>query len=134
MANAASVSVAASETTSSTSYTTLPTATAVTVTVGTNGKLLVGLGAPEIGNTVANAFCIMSFVLSGANTLAAADSNSATHQSYAANARGGQFRVVLLTSLNAGSTTVTANFKVQTGGGGAGIGTWVNRNLWALPL
>src|SRR3546814_11549032 len=57
--------VAASETTTSTSYTGLSTAQTVTVTVGANGLLVVGIGAGNTANSTSNAKTFMSFALSG---------------------------------------------------------------------
>lgn len=126
--------VAASETTISTSYTALPTAQAATCTVTANGKLLVSFGAQSCANNTAVAFCYMTPVLSGTNTLAASDTYCAMHQDASANVARSKSMTHLFTGLNAGSTTVTMNFKVATGGSGAGTGTWVNRSLQVIPL
>lgn len=133
-AGSAVSNVAASETSTSTSYAALSTAQAVTVTVGTTGLLLIGIGATNVKNNTAAAFTYMTFVLSGANTLAAADTYSAEFQSVSANQEGSVNRTVTFSGLTPGSTTVTVNVKVQTGGAGAGTGTWVNRHLFAIPL
>lgn len=133
-ADSDSSSVAASQTSTSTSYTDLPTANAITVDVGQTGKLLINLGATLTSNDTNNAKTYMSFALSGANTLAAADNVAAVFQSPSANVVGSIDRTVLLTGLTPGSTTITAKFKVETGGGGSGTGTWVNRSISAIPL
>jgi hypothetical protein len=126
--------VATSETTTATSYTDLATAgPSVTVTVGANGILLIIWGA-EMANNTANAFAEMSFTLSGANTLAADDTRALRFQAYAGGAIGEYSRVRILTGLNPGSTTVTAKYAVQTGGGGSGTGTFLNREIFAIPL
>lgn len=130
---AAKGDVATSQTTTSTSYTGLSTAQTLSVTVGPNGLLLVGVGCDMTNNT-GDAFCWMSFALSGGNTLASADVNAVMHQTQGAGHQQAASRVTLLTGLAAGATTVTAQFKVQTGGGGAGTGTFVNRTMWAIPL
>lgn len=113
-----------SETTTSTSYTDLATTQSFSVTVGANGLLLVGLAA-QLSNSGANA-TVMSFALSGGNTLAADDDNSTFDQT-AAGKRVGVTK--LLTGLTPGATTITAKFKVT-----AGTGTFERREIWALPL
>jgi hypothetical protein len=130
---AAKGDVATSQTTTSTTYTGLTTAQTLSVTVGANGLLLVGVGCDMTNNT-GDAFCWMSFALSGANTLASADTNAVMHQTQGAGHQQAASRVTLLTGLSTGSTTLTAQFRVQTGGGGAGTGTFVNRTMWAVPL
>lgn len=126
--------VATSQTTTSTTFADLATAgPSVTVTVGSNGLLLIGISANVLNNTNA-AFSFMSFVLSGANTLASADINSFKMQQPSANLEDRKGITVLLTGLTPGSTTVKAQYRVQTGGAGAGTSTWADRQLWALPL
>ena len=135
LSGAATANVAASETTTSTNYTTAGfTALAVTVTVPNDGKLLIGYGASQTFNNTSAAFTWLTPVVSGANTLAASDAYAAHWQSSSSNLESGVSRTILLTSQTAGSTTITVNYKVQTGGGGAGTGTWINRNLWAVPF
>lgn len=121
---AANNSVVTSETTTSVTFVALATAQAISVTVGANGLLLVHVGA-QLSNSGAN-FSSMSFSLSGANTLAASNDRSVTSLDAAGMIAGNTF---LLTGLNAGSTTVTALFEV-----GAGTGTFLRRNIWAIPL
>lgn len=132
--SAGTASVAASQTTTSTTYAALATAQTVTVTVGATGILQVGVGATTTSNNTSAGKTYISFALSGANTLAAADNVAAEFQSSSANVEGSTMRTSLLTGLTPGSTTVTALCRVDTGGGGSGTGTWVNRNLWAVPL
>ena len=117
--------VATTQTSTSTSYTDLATAgPSVTVTVGANGVLLVGLdgGLYNSGSFIT----YMTIALSGANTLAAADKYSMAANSTAYQAQGSSF---LLTGLNAGSTTVTLKYKVA-----GGTGTFQERHIWAVPL
>lgn len=121
---AATSVVAASEITASATYVALATAQSTTVTVGANGLLLVGVGA-QISNSGANTSAA-SFALSGANTLAAGDQNSVANTGTAAFILG---RSVLLTGLTPGSTTVTMLFKSTSG-----TATFVNRNIYAIPL
>lgn len=125
--------ITASETTTSTSYADLSTVQSVTVTVGANGLLLVGYAA-NMKNDTANAFCMAAPALTGANTDTASDNYAAKYQAYTANAEYRIGGTKLYGGLAAGSTTVTLKFHVQTGGGGAGTGTFSNRELWAVPL
>lgn len=126
---AAVSSVLTSETTTSTSFTDLTTpGPAVTVTVGANGILLIGLGG-ALQNSTSGAESHMSFALSGANTLAASDANDITLQAAAANQFIRAGRVVMLTGLSAGSTVVTSKYRVS-----ANTGTFTNRMVWAVPL
>lgn len=118
--------VTTSESTASTSYTALTTAQAISVTVGVNGLLLITVGCGLVG-TGGN-LSYISFALSGANTLASADSNGISSNSTTTD--GTQYdRSRLLTGLTAGATTVTAQFRV-----GGGTGTFKNRGLVAIPL
>lgn len=133
-ANMAVTDVAASQTTTSTSYTGLSTAQAVTITVGSQGKVLVGWGARSCANNTAAAFCYMTIVVSGANTVAASDTYAALHQDGSANVARSVESSEIFSGWSSGSTTITTNFKVATGGAGAGTGTWVNRFLWAIPF
>ncbi len=131
---AATAAVATSETTTSTSYADLATTTdSVTVTIGANGLALVCLLA-KMGNTTANAYSWISVDVSGASTVAAADTNAIKYQEYSANAETQAAGTVLLTGLSAGSTTFKMKYKVQTGGGGAGTGSFANRKIAVIPL
>lgn len=119
-------SIATSEATSSTSYTNLATiGPAVTVDVTTSGSLLVVVfceSQQPSGDTH-----YISPALSGANTLAAADSNAAYQISTAWVTIG---RLVVITGLTAGSTTVTAKYRT-----GAGLSNdFRNRSIAAIPL
>lgn len=134
MTNMAVSQVATSETTTSTSYTDLSTVHSISVTVGSAGKLLIGYSAEKTSDNTSNAFTKMTLLMSGANTQAAVDDYAAEYQSYTANAEGHLSRVILFTGLAAGATTVKAQYKVVTGGGGAGTGTFQYRNLWAIPF
>lgn len=120
----ASSAIAASEQTASASYAALTTPESVTVVVGANGLLLLGVGA-QISNSGANTSAA-SFSLSGANTLAAGDQNCIANTGTAAVILG---RPVLLIGLTPGSTVVTMLFKAV-----AGTATFANRNIFAIPL
>lgn len=134
MFGAAAASVSGAETTTSTSYAALGTAQAVTVTVGNTGNLLFGFNAELCSNNTNAAFCYAAPILSGANVLAASDTNAVVHQDASANVARSLSRVYYLTGLTPGSTVITMNFKVATGGAGAGTGSWTGRRLWAIPL
>lgn len=116
--------VATSETTTSTSYTGLATAQAVTITVGGSGKLLVGYGA-DMSNSGVN-FNLCSVALSGANTVAASD-NWAVVQVGLTEFGAGITKT--FTGLTPGSTTVTMQFRTT-----GGTLTALRRVFWAMPL
>lgn len=120
LASSTSSNVATDETTTSTSYTGLATAQAITVTVGPSGMLLIGYGA-QMYNTTAN---YMAYALSGGTTYASSDNDIAMTNSNQTAAM-----VKLHTGLAAGSTTITAQFRVDSG-----TGHWLRRHLWAIPL
>jgi len=102
------VNTTANESTSSTSYTNLTTTTSVTVTTGTKALVLFGaLIEPSSAG-------YMSFEVSGASSVAVADSNSVVSGSSGASV----FRTVELTGLTAGSNVFTAKFRANTGTAG----------------
>lgn len=109
--------------TTSTAYVDLTTVgPVVSVTVPSSGKVRIDWGA-EIYNT----FGRMSFALSGANTLAAADGRSVLRQS------GGIHTVssfIVLTGLTPGATTVTAKYRAPDGT----AAQFVFRRLGARPV
>lgn len=120
--------VATSQGTSSTSYVDLATVQAVSVTVGQNGLLLVIISTRFTNNTQ-HSQNFMSFALSGANTVAADDANSIMLQAYANGAIGYLSGAFLLSGLNPGATTITAQFRVNSGTGG-----FLARRIQAIPL
>lgn len=131
---AANATVNTSETTTSTSYTDLATTTdSVTVTIGANGLALVAIQSFG-SDSIANAKIYVSFAVSGANTIAASDTTGLYLQMYAANAEIQAGTTVLLTGLNAGSTTFKMKYRVDTGGSGSGTGTFKNRRIGVVPL
>lgn len=126
--------VATSETTTSTSFADLTTTTdTVTATVGANGLALVNIYS-SISNSTINAKGFVGFAISGATTQAAADNFSVELQGYAANAEGRKGCSFLLTGLTPGSTTFKMKYKVETGGSGAGTGTFKDRRISVVPL
>jgi hypothetical protein len=117
--------VATGESTTSGTYTDLATTTdQVTVNVGTSGMVVVFISG-EIHNTIAPGWPLMSFSLSGANTLAADDSYSigvAQQNSIL----GAPF---LMTNLSPGATTFKAKYRAT-----AGTTVCYNRRISAIPL
>jgi len=111
-------SVATNESTSSTSYTDLTTTLSVTVTTGT--KALVIVTSEQYCDTGNGASSYSSFAVSGATTIAAADSRALRFrnvpdpniQSGAQVFRGSMASVVTLT---AGSNTFTAKYRTSSG-------------------
>lgn len=131
---AATASVATSETTTSTSYTDLTTTTdTVTVTIGANGLALVCLSA-RVKNDTAAAQNAVSVAVSGANTIAASDTNALFLQIYNANVVLQLGTTILFTGLTSGSTTFKMKYRVNSGGSGSGTGTFSNRNITVIPL
>ena len=120
--------VAASETTSSTTYTDLATVgPAVTKTLVAGQKVLVGVGCWS--NHTTTAHNRMSFAVSGASTLAAADANAFGSQQAATNndARGMYWTVY--TATNSGSHTFTAKYKT-----GSATATFLERRIVVKPF
>jgi hypothetical protein len=74
--------------------------------------------------------CSMSFAASGANTFAATDANAVTLSSGTLQRASASS---VLTLPTAGSTTFTAMYK-REGGGGAATCAFVNRAIMAIPL
>ena len=102
--------VTTNESTSSTSYTALTTAGAVTLTTGTKALVIVGMGS---NNPTGGARQFMSFSVSGATTIAVSDQYAAY---IATNDVQGISRASVVT-LTAGSNTFTTQFKTTTNTG-----------------
>lgn len=131
---AAAATVATSETTSSITFANLATVTdTVTVTIGANGLALVSISSYMTNNTT-DGFTLVTFEASGANTIAAADSNAIIWQTQGGNHVVRFGNTVLLTGLAAGSTTFKMKYRVQTGGSGSGTGTFLDRKISVVPL
>jgi hypothetical protein len=126
---AAAAYVATSETTTSTTYADLATVTdTVTVTIGANGLALVSL-VSYISNSTVNIDSYVGFAVSGASTVAAADTSALMFQAYTGGAIsriGGSF---LLTGLTAGSTTFKMKYRCA-----ANTATFKDRRISVLPL
>jgi hypothetical protein len=131
---AQNASVVTSETTTSTTYADLTTTTdSVSVTIGVNGLAFVSLQS-FAANTTANAKSYVSLVASGANTLAASDAIGMEVQAYAAGAEIQMGTSFMLSGLTPGVTVFKMKYRVDTGGSGAGTGTFKNRRISVIPL
>ena len=128
-----SATVATGESKSNAGYAALTTpGPAVTITVNT--KCLVILSAQNYFSNNAGTYARMSFSASGANTIAAADTQcleacSGNDATGAVEVTGS--RSVFLSGLAPGSTTFTALYKSA---GAAGTSYWGNRQLTVLLL
>lgn len=124
-------SVATGESTSSTlNYVDLTTTTdQVTVTVGPSGAVLVSITA-QMTNSGSAGFAIMSFAVSGANTIAASDANSIQYKNPFVGGTGPRFGATkVLTGLTPGSTTFKLKFKAS-----GGTATFTNRDISVIPF
>jgi len=124
---ASEVVVATLEGTASATYTDLATGgPAVTLTVGPIGIAIVSFRAWVVTGSSANQGR-MSFAVSGANTVAAADANSI----YLPGAQSLQFGTsVVLSGLTPGSTTFTAKYRSA----GSGSPTWADRAIGVVTF
>jgi len=123
--------VATNQTTSSTSYTDLATAgPAVTVTIGSTGKALVTLHS-AIANATSNLASFYGFAISGATTVPASDTTAIGFTSAFASNGIRTGTIILVTGLNAGSSTFTAKYRMDPGPGPA---TFVDRRVSVTPL
>lgn len=121
--------VAASEATTSVPYTDLATVgPSVTVDVGTSGRLLILIAATAY-NSTANGANPVSVALSGANTLAAADTHAVVFGSPNATLGFASTEFLLLTGLATGSTTVTVKYRA-----GGGTSTYAQRRIAAFSI
>lgn len=116
------------QSTSSTSYVGLTTGTAVTVTTGTSALVVVTVRLA--GDTV-NAENLVSYAVSGATTIAAADTNSSSFaNSNTAIYSGATVPLfVVQTGLTAGSNTFTIQYRTS-----AGLVYVNNRRITVFPL
>ena len=127
--NANRTYVSTQESTTSSSYTDLTTSQAVTLTTGT--KALVALSCRTLNGSTASINMGISFGVSGATTVSAADQYG-TLQFYGA-ATNAQFAVssaVVITGLTAGSNTFTMKFKSN----GSNSAFFENRNISVVDL
>lgn len=101
----------------------------VTVTVGVNGIAVVILTC-NLANDTGTARSIAGYVVSGANTVAASDTQAIwSAQVSGATAPNQMSSVYLLKGLTAGSTTFKMQYRVT-----AGTGTFQNRYIAVLAL
>lgn len=115
------------ESTTSTAYTALTTSgPAVTVTTGAKALVII---SSTVLNSTAGASSYMSWQISGATTVAAADGWALEHRDSGTNGILSASRVTFQSSLNPGSHTVTAQYRVS-----AGTGTWQRRHMVVIPL
>jgi hypothetical protein len=122
-----SASVATSQTTTSTSYTDLATS-GPAVTVKTDSKALVTLTC-LVSNNGTNNNSYMGFAVSGATTVAAADTAALRVQA-SSNIPSLQLSVTIpVTGLTAGSNTFTAKYRVD-----GGTGTWQSRSISVVGI
>lgn len=124
---ASTSTVATSQTTTSTSYTDLGTV-GPTVTITTGTMALVSVYC-EAANSTTTANNYMSFAISGATTVAAADAFALLSRTNGANGPERQSAIFLVTGLTPGSNVFTSKYKTN-----AGTATFVDRKLFVIPL
>lgn len=122
--------ISANQTTTSTSYTDLPTAgPAVSAVIGSTFKALLTIRG-GIANNTAGVASFMGAAMSGAATFAAQDSTAIGVTSATANVGIRCGMAVLYTALGAGSVTATGKYRTDPGG----TATAVDRGLSFTPL
>ncbi|ORV86730.1 hypothetical protein AWC11_17025 [Mycobacterium interjectum] len=130
-AGPATALVDTNESTTSATYTDLPTTTdQVTITIGPSGMAIVFLSC-FAANNAASQGAYIGFALSGANTQSATDSYSASTSqiSGAVNLGGAIELACLLTGLSQGATTVKAKYRASSGNA-----SFQHRRITAIPL
>ena len=121
--------VATSETEANTAYDDMATS-GPAVTITTNTLALVTVGAHNSSAT-GGAAGYMSYAVSGATTIAAADSGAFVYQAYANSAEGAGSKTSYLSGLTAGANVLTAKYKNARS---AGTETFVYRHIAAVGL
>jgi hypothetical protein len=124
-AASANLRVDTAETTTSTTYTALTTAQAVTLTTGTKVLVIV---SSNISPGTSGSSSFMSYAVSGATTIAANDNVAISCGASSAALRGSASYVSYQT-VTAGSNTFTAQFKTSTG-----TTTFSNRQIIVIDL
>lgn len=128
VARAAShTTTAGAQTTTSGSYVGLLTATAVTITTGTQALVMWSAGHQ---NSVSSNGTFSSVAVSGATTLSSSDTWCATVDGVTS-ANTNRLGMAHLFTLTAGSNTFTMQYKVQTAGN---TGTFSDRTIIVVPL
>jgi hypothetical protein len=124
----ATASVATSETTTSTSYVALTTAgPAVTVTTGTKALVII---TGNMRTTTSGGFTYMSYSVSGATTISAADATNIELRQSTSPGVAIRASSASLVTLTAGSNTFTALYKVSA----TATGTFFNRDIFVMNL
>lgn len=100
----------------------------VTVTVPASGKIFITFGANMLVGTSGNS-SRMTYSMSGANTVAAAD-GVALRAITSATTSGSSYVQGILSGLNPGVTTITMKYR----SGPAGSATWSDRTLTVIPI
>ena len=119
--------VATSQTTTSTSYTDLATSgPAVTIQTGTKAFVTV---SAHVNNSLQYGQGFVSFAVSGATTLAAADDVAFAAATPLANIPNQASRVSYLSALTAGSNVFTVKYRVVSG-----TGTFIYRYIIVEPI
>lgn len=116
--------VASSQTTTSSTYVALASAQEITIATGTSA-LVILTATISNGSTGGDAY--MSFDISGATTLAAADAQSVGTDNGGTRTRMSSATIVTLTP---GNNTFAAKFKSETGT----TATFSNREITVIPL
>jgi hypothetical protein len=114
-----------SSTTTSTTYGNLADGVTTSVSVGTGPRALVSIYA-NFNNNTNGSRTWMSFAVSGATTVAAADTSSIVHSFNGGMRWGASF---LVTGLNAGTNTFTLQYRVT-----ANTGTYSVRRIAVIPF
>ncbi|HYY64340.1 MAG TPA: hypothetical protein VE688_06990 [Gaiellaceae bacterium] len=122
--------MATSQTTTSTTYTDLTTAgPAATVTIPASGNALVIVTSSET-NSGSSGGAFMSYAVSGATTVAAADARAFSFVNGGNQAQTVQGSATFyVTGLTAGSNTFTAKYRATVG-----TATFANRSITVIPL
>lgn len=108
----ASAFVATNQTTTSTTYTGLTTASSVTVTTGTKALVMITC---ELEMTATTDRAFMSYAVSGATTIAASDAFALNMKIAAAQTIDAHSYAYIVTGLTAGSNTFTTQFRSSSG-------------------
>jgi hypothetical protein len=120
--------VPTSQTTGSTTYASLTTVGPQLAGVVT-GTQAIAIWQAQLGNNTSGQNSFMSVAVSGASTVAADDTYSLRYQAFGANARHRGTCAHMFTGLTPGSSTFTAQYRVD-----AGTGTFLDRSLIVIPL
>lgn len=118
-----------SATNSATTYGNLATSAAVTIDVPSTGNIALIFSARLFNTTTTDQTGYVSFVASGANTIAASDTNAISVKILSGNSDASYARVKYLTGLTPGSTTFT--LQRRTTGGSLQV---INADIVAIPM